>query len=273
MSLLEEAKYLLRSHRIVPNSLLGQNFMVDSSVYPRLVDYASLNSSDVVLDIGAGFGFLTRFLAGRCKGILAVETDPKIAKVLRERLVGLPTVSVIEGNVLKVPIPLFNKIISIPPYHISSRLFVWLFDKKIDCAVLILQKEFANRLVANIGSEDYGWLTVLAYYYYETELLDAVPKQMFHPEPEVDSVVVRLRARQSPPFNVKNERLFRQLARSLFAQRNKKVRNSVLSFLKGVLGMKEDDAAKLALILPFCGRRARELAPEDFGALANALSS
>lgn len=247
--------------------------MIDSSIYPHLADYASLNSGDVVLDIGAGFGFLTRFLAGRCKGVLAVETDPKIVKVLRERLDDLSTVCVIEGNVLKIPIPPFNKVVSIPPYQISSRLVAWLFDKKIDCAVLILQKEFANRLVADIGSEDYGWVTVFAYYYLETELLDAVPKQMFYPEPEVDSAVVRLRARQSPLFTAKNERLFRQLVRSLFTQRNKKVRNSVLSFLKGVIGMKEDDAIRSALALPFCDRRVRELAPEDFGALANALSN
>ena len=95
---LEETKYLLRTHRISPNKLLGQNFMVESSLYDKLCAYAELDRSDVVLDAGAGFGFLSRFLAGKCKTVIAVEKDPQITKVLREQLKGVSNVTVIEGD-------------------------------------------------------------------------------------------------------------------------------------------------------------------------------
>src|SRR3972149_7775458 len=121
---LSETKSLLRTHRILPNKLLGQNFLVDSSVFAKLAEHASLTGDDVVLDVGAGFGFLTRFLANKCKGVVAVEKDPRVAAVLREQLRGLANVTVIEGDMLKVAVPDFSKVISIPPYYLSSRLGV-----------------------------------------------------------------------------------------------------------------------------------------------------
>jgi len=246
--------------------------MVDSSILQSMVDYASLNQNDMVLDIGAGLGFLTRFLANKCGSVLAVESDGRLVKVLREQLKNLPSVKIIEGDVLKVAIPDFNKVVSIPPYHISSPLLLWLFGKNFDCAVLIFQKEFANRLVASIGSEDYGWLTVFTYYHVEVELLDAVPRWVFYPQPEVDSLIIRLKPRKLPPFKLKNEVLFRQMVQSLFTQRNRKVRNAILPFIKGARAMTEEKADELAEALPFHDKRVRELAPEDFGVLANALS-
>ena len=272
MGLLERTKFLLRRHRIFPNRLLGQNFIVDSSIFQCMCTCASLDRNDVVLDIGAGFGFLTRFLADRCKSVLAVESDARLVKVLHEQLEHVPNVKIIEGDVLKLPILRFNKVVSIPPYNISSRLLTWLFSKNFDCAVLILQREFANRLVASIGSECYGWLTVVAYYYAEVELLDDVPKWMFYPQPEVDSVVVRLKLKKPSPFDLKSEALFRQLAQSLFTQRNRKVRNAILPFVKGTRAIAAENVLELAKALPFRDKRVRELAPEDFGALSNALT-
>src|SRR4030042_6331417 len=105
----DEAKLLLRRFRIVPNRVLGQNFMVEPAVFPLLSDYASLCRDDVVVDAGAGFGFLSRFLADKCRGVIAVEKDPRVAAVLREQLKGLANVTVIEGDVLKVAVPDFSK--------------------------------------------------------------------------------------------------------------------------------------------------------------------
>src|SRR3989304_5168781 len=187
---ISETKRLLRTFRIVPNKLSGQNFLVAPSIFPKLSGYASLNKADVVLDAGAGFGFLTRFLENKCKGVVAVEKDPRVAAVLREQLRGFADVTVIEGDVLKVAVPDFSKVISIPPYYLSSRLVMWLFDRGFECAVLILQREFANRLVAGGGPDAYGWLTVVAFHSAKVELLDAVPKSIFFPQPEVDSVIV-----------------------------------------------------------------------------------
>lgn len=244
--------------------------MVEPLIFQLLAERASLTRNDVVLDIGAGFGFLTRFLAERCEKVLAVEIDSRFAKILRSRLKDLPNVEVIEGDVLKSHIPKLNKVVSIPPYNISSALFKWLFNKDFTLAVLILQKEFANRLMAPIGSEDYGWLSVLSYYHFEIEIFDDVPKQMFYPQPEVDSVIVRLNPRSSPPFSVKNYAFFMKLVQTLFTQRNRKVRNAFQPFIKKrytALG----DTFKVARSLPFHDRRVRELAPEDFGELANVL--
>jgi len=273
MSLLEETKQLLRAHRISPNKLLGQNFTIESSILERVVDCASLTNGDVVLDIGAGFGFLTRLLAGRCRRVVAVEADEAVAGVLREQLAGIDNVEVIRGNVLKTELPAFSKVVSIPPYQISSKLVTWLFKKHFNQAILVFQKEFANRLVASVGSDDYGWLSVWAYYYSETELLDKVPKWMFYPEPQVDSVVIRLTPKEPKPFAVKNEEQFATFAQSLFTNRNRKVRNAVLPFLRGVLGMSKEDACRRVEGSPFRDRRPRELAPEDIGELANALVS
>lgn len=112
-----ETKRLLRERRIFPNRLLGQNFMVGAPIFPLLSDYASLDKTDVVLDAGAGFGFLTCFLANKCKAVIAVEKDPRIVEALREQLRGTTNVTVIEGDVLKVALPEFNKVVSIPPYY------------------------------------------------------------------------------------------------------------------------------------------------------------
>jgi 16S rRNA (adenine1518-N6/adenine1519-N6)-dimethyltransferase len=268
---ISETKRLLRERRIVPNRLLGQNFMIETSIFPLLSDYASLDKADVVLDAGAGFGFLTRFLANNCKAVIAVEKDPHVAEVLREQLRGAANVTVIEGDVLKAALPEFNKVVSIPPYYLSSRLVTWLLELKIECAVLILQREFAGRLVAAVGSEDYGWLTIVACHTAEVELLDAVPKSLFYPPSEVDSVIVRLTPWKAAPFEVKDAAFFRRLVQWLFTQRNKKLRNALPPFLKSTLKTSKEDAEKLACAFPFCDKRVRELSPKDFGVLANAL--
>ena len=266
-----ETKRLLRKYQIVPNKFLGQNFMVAPSIFPKLSDYASLNKADVVLDAGAGFGFLTRFLSDKCQMLIAVEKDPSVAVVLREQLKGFANVKVIEGDVLKDTVPDFNKVVSIPPYYLSSRLVMWLFDRSFECAVLILQREFANRLVAAVGSDAYGWLTVVTYRSAKVELLDVVPKSMFYPQPEVDSVIARLTPWNTAPFEVADEAFFRSMTRWLFTQRNKKLGNSLMPFIKSTFKLAKEDAEKMACILPFREKRARELRPEDFGELANAL--
>lgn len=273
MSLLEKTKQLLRTHRISPNKLLGQNFTIEPSVLERVVEYASLTMDDIVLEIGAGLGFLTRILTAKCSRVIAVEADETLAGVLREQLVGLHNVGIIRGNVLKTELPAFSKVVSIPPYQISSKLVAWLFEKHLSQAILVFQKEFVNHLVASVGSDDYGWLTVLAYYYFETELLDEIPKRMFYPEPQVDSIIIRLTPKEPKPFTVKKEKQFAAFARMLFTNRNRKVRNAVLPFMRGMMSISKEDAIRRAKESPFRDRRLRELAPEDVGELANGIVS
>jgi len=269
--ILDETKHLLRTYRITPNKLLGQNFMLDPLLYDKLCTYASLAASDVVLDAGAGFGFLTRFLSDKCKSVIAVEKDPQIARVLRQQLRNLANVTVIEGDVLKAKLPDFNKVIAIPPYYLSSEFIVWLLERNIECAVMILQKEFANRLVAVVGSDDYGWLTVLTFQRAEAKIFEGVSKSAFYPQPEVDSVIVSLKPWSKSPFEVRDKLFFKQLTKWLFTQRNKKLAKALVPFLKTNLRLDKQEAEKLASSLPFQERRARELLPEHFGELANVI--
>jgi len=267
MNLLDKTKHLLRLYKFSPKKRFGQNFVVDSSLLQRLLSYASIKSEDVILEVGAGFGFLTRLLAEKCKKIIAVEVDRNLIRVLETQLNDLENVKLIAGDILKVSVPPFDKVVSTPPYSISSPMLFWLLERKFDCAVLTFQKEFAERLTASVGTKDYGRLTVTTYYLADTELLEHVPRRMFYPPPKVDSMVVRLKPRK-PPFSVDNKEIFFELVRVMFTQRNKKVRNAIIPFLRKrkMIGKK---AIKLADSLSFHYKRVFELAPEDFGALTN----
>jgi len=267
INLLRRAKHLLRLYSLFPKKRLGQNFTVNSDMLQRLVSHASITKDDIVLEVGAGLGFLTQLLSSKCKKVIAVEVDPTLAEILRKQLHSLQNVDLIEGDILKVSLPPFNKVVSAPPYSISSPLLFRLLERKFDWAVLILQKEFAERLAASVGSKDYGRLTVTIYYRADVELLDYVPRTMFYPPPDVDSMMVRLKPRD-PPFQVEDETIFFELVRTLFTQRNRKVRNGLISFLrKREITGKE--AVELADSTVYSTKRVRELAPEDFGILAN----
>jgi len=269
INLLQRAKHILRLYGFFPKKRLGQHFTVNSDMLQRLVSHASITKDDIVLEVGAGLGFLTQLLSSKCKKVIAVEVDPKIARILRKHLHSLQNVDLIEGNILKVSLPPFNKVVSTPPYSISSPLLFRLLERNFDWAVLILQKEFAERLAASVGSKDYGRLTVTIYYRADVELLDYVPRTMFYPPPDVDSMMVRLKPRGSP-FQVDDEETFFELVRTLFTQRNKKVRNALIHFLrKREITGKE--AVELADSTIYSAKRVRELAPEDFGILTKEL--
>ena len=160
------------------------------------------------------------------------------------------------------------------PYPLTTfphSSFTWLSDHDFECAILVVQKEFANRLVAQVGSEEYGWLKVITFPYFQVEVLDEVPKWMFYPQPEVDSVIMRLKPWTEHPFKVKDVGFFRRLTKWLFSQRNKKVGNSVASFIRAEYKVPKAEAERIASSLTLKERRARDLSPEEFGELANAL--
>jgi 16S rRNA (adenine1518-N6/adenine1519-N6)-dimethyltransferase len=271
LNLLQRAKHLLRLYGVSPKKRLGQHFTVDIELLQRLVSHASITSDDVVLEVGAGLGFLTQLLSRECKKVIAVEVDASLVKILKEQLHKLQNVDLIEGDILKISLPPFNKVVSAPPYSISSPLLFRLLESKFDWAVLILQREFAERLAASVGTKDYGRLTVTIYYRADVELLDSVPRKMFYPPPDVDSMILRLTPRE-PPFQVKDEETFFELVQVLFTQRNKKVRNALVSFLQK-RGMDRKESVELADSTIYRAKRVRELAPEDFGILTNELFS
>jgi len=268
----EQIQTLLLAHHLTPNKLLGQNFMTDPSLYPKLCQYANLTPTDTVLDIGAGFGFLTQFLSNKCQTVIAIEKDPQIASVLRKNTQTQTNITVITGDILKTPIPKFNKIIAIPPYYLSSKLVTWIIEQQnLISTVMIVQKEFAKRLTATVGNEQYSWLTVAVQQQTNPTLLELVPKDKFYPPPEVDSIIVCLNPWPTPPFEIKNRPLFIQLLKALFSERNKKLSKALTPFLRNNLNLTKQDAEKTAQALPFSERRPRELTPQDFGAILNAL--
>ncbi|MCK5628493.1 hypothetical protein KAI12_03420, partial [Candidatus Bathyarchaeota archaeon] len=213
----------------------------------------------------------THYLSGRCKRVIAVEKDPRIVGVLRTQLKNLTNVTIISGDVLNASFSDFDKVVSIPPYYLSSSLLVWLFNRNFECSVLILQKEFGDRLVAPIGTENYGWLTVFAYFNAEITLLDPVPRSAFFPQPTVNSVIVLLKPRKESQFELRDSSIFKQMVRSLFAQRNKKVVNALIPFLKNTLHRSSEETEQIAQVIPFLDQRVRTLPPENFGVLANAI--
>lgn len=246
--------------------------MVEPSFLRHMISQALLDRTDIVLDAGAGIGFLALLMAEKSRTILAVETDAKLANILREKVKYAANVKVIEGDVFKAEIPPFNKVVSIPPYNISSRFLHWLFRRGFDRAILVLQKEFMRRLVASVGSEDYGWVTVITYYYVEVELLEEIPKSMFFPPPNVNSIITCLTPKKPRPFTLVAETQFKGLLQSLFRRRNRKIRNAIISYLKETAVMSKEEMDKIAASIPFRDQRVRELSPEDFGVLSNVLS-
>ena len=268
---LEQIQQLLKAHGVNPNKLLGQNFMFETRLYTKLAAYADLGAGDVVLDAGAGFGLLTRFLSEHCKGVVAVEKDPQLAAFLKDEFKDAANVTVVEGDVLKAKLPPFNKAIAAPPYYLSTQLVVWLLECKVDCAVLIVQREFAERLVAEVGSEEYGWLTVVAQQQAEAKILGTVPKDVFYPPPEVDSVILSIKPLANKTFQIKDQAKFVQLTKWLFSQRNKKLAKALVPYIRSTYKVGKREAEEIADKLPFCEKRPRELQPKDFGEIADAL--
>lgn len=269
---------LLRKHGIRLSKRAGQHQVIDPIVLEQMVDYAELSRDDLVLEVGAGIGNLTLLLARRAGMVISVERDRRLIKVLGERLRGHSNVELLCGDALRIELPKFNKVVANLPYGISSDITFRLLEHKFELAVLMYQREFAKRLVARSGSDDYSRLTVNAYYRASVELLEEVPPEAFFPQPKVTSAIVRLRPRE-PPFKAKKEQVFFNVVRALFQHRRQRVRNALYrSFGEVFLGVKISKAKRRAMIdqrLPKALAEARvmDLAPEKFGVIANLLTS
>ncbi|MBC7218673.1 MAG: ribosomal RNA small subunit methyltransferase A [Hadesarchaea archaeon] len=276
--MLQETKQLLRRSEIWLNNRLGQNQVVDPIILKKMVDYAELTAKDVVLEIGAGVGNLTIMLADLAGVVVAIEKDKKLTKILRERLKDRTNVKIIQGNVLNIELPKFNKIVSNLPFSISSKIIFKLLGLNFDLAVLMFQKEFAERLVAAPGTENYGRLTVNTYYRANVEMLDEVPPSAFFPQPKVSSAIVKLIPRL-PPFEVRDERVFSRVVRALFQHRRQRVRNALLHSFSEIFPerkiTKGEIRSFLEGILPkkYLETRVMELTPENFGEISNLLIS
>jgi 16S rRNA (adenine1518-N6/adenine1519-N6)-dimethyltransferase len=196
----------------VRRKILGQHFLMDHNVLDRMVDYAGLSRSDVVLEVGAGNGVLTRKLAERAGKVIAVEIDERFAKDLKTVSEEYPNVEVLFGDILRLRPSGFNKVVSNPPYSISSRLIEWLVEQLPELMILMLQREFASKLTAYPGSPKYVYTSVISNTYYEARILEIVPRSLFSPPPRVDSAMVLMRRRDAiPRLGISCKLLWRRL--------------------------------------------------------------
>lgn len=219
-----------------PKKRLGQNFLIDKNIQKKIVDCLELKSSDIVFEIGSGTGELTRLIAKRVDKVYALEIDSNLCQELKKNLKDFSNTTIMNKDILK-----FNfrnyfkknnkklKVVGNIPYYISSPILERLikFREIISVIFITVQKEFAARLAAPSGSKDYGSLSCFVQYYLEPETLLRIKKNSFFPAPKIDSCFLRLKVRQSPLVNVKNERLFFKIIRAAFRQRRKTLRNSL----------------------------------------------
>jgi 16S rRNA (adenine1518-N6/adenine1519-N6)-dimethyltransferase len=194
---------------------LGQHFMIDQNILNRVVAAAGLKGSEHVLELGAGNGVLTRELLNRCR-VTAIERDAGLASRLMETF---PDLDVIQGDGIKIEWPKFDKCVSNLPYLISKKFIMKLLQEEFELAVIVLQEEFAQKLVAKPGDKNYGAVSVCTQLSCSVELLDVIPKNAFKPQPKVSSRIVRLN--QGSIL----ERGFLEYVQKTFQKRNKKLGN------------------------------------------------
>jgi 16S rRNA (adenine1518-N6/adenine1519-N6)-dimethyltransferase len=258
----------LHTHGIAVSKRLGQHFLVDETVLERILDHAHITSTDVVLEIGPGAGTLTRALAQRAQRVIAIEKDSRLFDALQSEMGADPRMTILRGDALRIDWPLSTKLVANLPYGISSPTVFKFLDGKIPVAVLMLQKEFAERLVAPVGSKDYGRLTVMVDYLGTVDLLEEISRKCFYPEPAVDSALVRVTRRNTPAFALADPTLFAQLVTALFGQRRKKVRTPLSTFIQRQ-GLAPHRLQGVLDRIPWLDRRAEELAPQELAQMAN----
>lgn len=269
MNLLEEVQGLLTKYGIHPKKKWGQHFCVDHDLLKKMIHYAQITKEDVVLDIGAGFGFLTKLLLKRAKKVIAVESDTKLINALEMEMNSKNNVSIIRGSILKTLLPYFNKIVANPPYSISSQLIHFLVKTPFKRAILTLQREFAEKLISQKGEENYSNISVVMSYKFTVKLRDKVLQTAFFPIPAVDSIVVQIDS-DIPHFTITNEQFFFNFVKTIFTLRRKKLKNALTSFIRNnnyVLQKK-----KGLKTLPFLDSRVNKLSPLELSIVSNQLS-
>ncbi len=233
-------KDLLNRHGFKFSKALGQNFLINPTVCPRMADACGADENTGVIEVGPGFGVLTAELAKKAKKVVSVELDERLLPVLDETLAEFDNVEVINSDVLKVDLhKLIEKkfggmkvaVCANLPYYITSPVIMHLLESKlpVENITVMVQKEAAQRLCAPVGSRDAGAVTVAVDYYADAEKIFDVSAGSFMPAPKVDSSVIRLNVRKQPPIELNDEKLFFRMVKAVFAQRRKTAANSISS--------------------------------------------
>lgn len=271
---------LLAAHNIRPKKQLGQNFIIDPAFTEMIVQRAGILPEDIILEIGAGLGALTIPLARRARKVFAVEKDRQIIPILNMEILvsGLTNISIIEKDILSVDIKALieeigGKIVVMGnlPYNISSQILVQLIRSRegINRAVLMFQKELAQRITAETGCKDYGRLTVMLRYCSDIKKLLNVKASLFFPKPKVDSEILELKFKKEIDHKAADEQFLFKVIKSGFGNRRKTLKNALAASELNI------DPNTATLVLEKSGidpiRRAETLTVEEFVKLSNNL--
>lgn len=233
-------KQVLQKHGFNFSKALGQNFLINPTVCPRMAESCGADSNTGVIEVGAGIGVLTAELAKRAKKVVSIELDTRLLPVLSETLGEFSNVEVVNADIMKTDL---HKLIEEKfsgmdvvvcanlPYYITSPVITMLLEEKlpIKAITVMIQKEAADRLCTPVGSRDSGAITVCTNYYAEVKQLFNVSRGSFMPAPNVDSTVIRLDIRPEPAIEVSDEKKFFRMIKAAFAQRRKTAVNSIAS--------------------------------------------
>ncbi|MFB5284810.1 16S rRNA (adenine(1518)-N(6)/adenine(1519)-N(6))-dimethyltransferase RsmA [Peribacillus sp. Hz7] len=276
-------KEILKKYGFSFKKSLGQNFLIDTNILHRIVDFAELTEESGAIEIGPGIGALTEQLAKRSKKVTAFEIDQRLLPILADTLSPYQNVKIIHQDILKADVQQVISeefagirdlmVVANLPYYVTTPIILKLLADRLPIRgiVCMLQKEVADRIAAKPGTKEYGSLSIAIQYYTEAETVMIVPKTVFMPQPNVDSAVIRLTKREKPLVEVKDEEFLFQVTRASFAQRRKTILNNLSSQLPSGKEKKEQiiEALEETGIDPT--RRGETLTIEEFGRLSDAL--
>ena len=273
---------ILRDHGIRPLKRLGQSFLEDRNVINKIINISNIQEDDTVVEIGAGVGIMTELIAEKVRKVIALDIDPRMVDILRERLADYHQVDVIKGDVLKYDFSSVGhellsrkiKVIGNIPYNISSQILFHLlaYRQHISSMILMFQKELADRLIASPGTKEYGIPTVLVSMYTECFREMVIPRSCFYPEPKVTSTVMKIIIREKPLMDLNDHDFFVKIVKIAFSKRRKTLLNNLRS--SPLLGYSEREFVTALKKSGIDGvRRGETLTNEELGKLSNALYS
>lgn len=280
LSNINTVKDILQRHGFTFSKSLGQNFLINPSVCPKMAEECGVDSESGVIEIGPGIGVLTNELAKRAKKVVAIELDRRLLPVLNETLSEYDNVKVINEDVMKLDL---NKLIEKEfsgmkvcvcanlPYYITSPIVMRLLEEKLSVTsiTVMVQKEAAQRICAAVGTRQCGAVTASVWYYSCPQLLFYVSSGSFMPAPKVDSAVIRLNIRKEPAVRVKDEKMLFKTIKAAFLQRRKNIANSLSAGLSV-------NKQSIMMLLEECNisylRRAEELSLSELAIISDKLT-